>query len=153
MDQALDSLTEDLGKRLDPVHGRGFDVHSAIMKISHGKTGFTLPGHNYTGPANDLSSQVRFDENGKILEILQLPTGKTDEIAMHHDMAYTLCQKEQNPKACKNAADRKMVAALDAVPWKERQWGHALARNMINTKQKLRLGNGERSSIKAGWRI
>ena len=41
---------------------------------------------------------------------------------------------------CKNEADRNMVAALDAIPWKERQWGHAMARTMINTKQKLGLG-------------
>ena len=33
-----------------------------------------------------------------------------------------------------------MVRALDAVPWKERQWGHWLARNSINTKRKLGLG-------------
>ena len=33
-----------------------------------------------------------------------------------------------------------MVKSLDANPWKERQWGHAMARAMINTKQKLGLG-------------
>ena len=33
-----------------------------------------------------------------------------------------------------------MVKALDAVPRKDRQWGHALARNVINMKQKLGLG-------------
>ena len=33
-----------------------------------------------------------------------------------------------------------MVKALDAVPYDERQWGHWLARNVINTKQKLGLG-------------
>ena len=33
-----------------------------------------------------------------------------------------------------------MVQALDAVPWNERQWGHWLARNTINTKRKLGLG-------------
>ena len=42
----------------------------------------------------------------------------------------------------------KLVAALDAIPWKERQWGHALARNVIDAKQKLGLGfapkNGRR---------
>ena len=34
----------------------------------------------------------------------------------------------------------KMVKALDKVPYNQRQWGHWLARNMINTKQKLGLG-------------
>ena len=33
-----------------------------------------------------------------------------------------------------------MVQALDAVPWKERQWGHWLARNTTNTRRKLGLG-------------
>jgi len=33
-----------------------------------------------------------------------------------------------------------MVKALDAVPWKQRQYGHALARNAFNVKQKLGLG-------------
>ena len=35
---------------------------------------------------------------------------------------------------------KKMVQALGAVPWNERQWGHWLARNAINTKRKLGLG-------------
>ena len=33
-----------------------------------------------------------------------------------------------------------MVKAPDAVPYKQRQWGHAAARNTINAKQKLGLG-------------
>ena len=33
-----------------------------------------------------------------------------------------------------------MVQALDNVPYNERQWGHWLARNVINTKQKIGLG-------------
>ena len=33
-----------------------------------------------------------------------------------------------------------MVKALDAVPYKQRQWGHAAARNAINAKKKLGLG-------------
>ena len=49
-------------------------------------------------------------------------------------------RRERSPRKCKNKADRKMVAALDAIPWKERQWGHALARNVIDAKQKLGLG-------------
>ena len=43
-------------------------------------------------------------------------------------------------KNCKHAADCKMVKALDSIPWKKRQWGHALARNATNAKQKLGLG-------------
>ena len=46
----------------------------------------------------------------------------------------------ENLKKCKHKADKKMVKALDAVPYKQRQWGHAAARNAINAKQKLGLG-------------
>ena len=33
-----------------------------------------------------------------------------------------------------------MVKSLDAIPWKEGQWGHTLARTIINTTQKLGMG-------------
>ena len=33
-----------------------------------------------------------------------------------------------------------MVKALDAVPYKQRQWSRAAARHTINAKQKLGLG-------------
>ena len=41
-----------------------------------------------------------------------------------------------------------MIKSLDAIPWKERQWGHAMARAMINTKQKLGLGLQKNQSQK-----
>ena len=41
-----------------------------------------------------------------------------------------------------------MVQALDAVPWNERQWGHWLARNAINTKRKLGLGAKQKAKGK-----
>ena len=56
---------------------------------------------------------------------------------MQHDVDYSVCGDN---KKCKHQADRKMVLALDAVPWNERQWGHWLTRNTINTKRKLGLG-------------
>ena len=66
-----------------------------------------------------------------------MPTGRPDAIAMQHDVDYSICEDD---KKCKHRADKRMVRALDAVPWKERQWGHWLARNTINTKRKLGLG-------------
>ena len=59
---------------------------------------------------------------------------------MQHDVDYSVCGDD---KECKHRADKKMIRALDAVPWKERQWGHWLARNSINTKRKLGLGAKE----------
>ena len=80
------------------------------------------------------------------MEFYVKPTGKTDAVAAQHDVDYSVCEGEKNPKKCKNKADRKMVKALDNIPRNERQWGHWLARNIINTKQKLGLGakNGRR---------
>ena len=117
---------------------KGVDIHKAIGKLPKPKGGFTLPGHNYTGPYNPLEQQLRYDPTtGEILEFYVNPTGKTDAIAAQHDVDYSVCG---NNRKCKNKADRKMVKSLDAIPWKERQWGHALARNVIDVKQKLGLG-------------
>ena len=128
------------------LDGAGFDIHAAIGKYPKPKQGWTLPGHNYTGPYNPLEKQVNFDpETGKILEIYQPPTGATDAIAMQHDVDYDVCSNREkkygdNLKKCKHKADKKMVKNLDAVPYKQRQWGHAAARHTINAKQKLGLG-------------
>ena len=128
-----------------PQRGKGVHVHKAIGKLPKPAKGWTLPGHNYTGPYNPLDEQLRYDPaTGEIFEFYQMPTGKTDFIAAQHDVDYSVCG---NDRKCKNKADRKMVKSLDAIPWKERQWGHALARNVIDVKQKLGLGapkNGRR---------
>ena len=89
-------------------------------------------------PITLLKSKLKFDpETGEILDVYQKPSGKTDAVAMEHDVDYTLCGDD---KKCKNKADAKMVKALDSIPWKERQWGHAGVRNVIAAKQKLGLG-------------
>ena len=122
--------------------GAGVDIHKAILKVAPSK-GFTLPGHKYTGPGNPLESQLKYDpQTGEILEIYDQPTGRTDAVSMQHDVDYSVCgNKPTNEQVkCKNEADRKMIKSLDAIPWKQRQWGHAMARTMINTKQKLGLG-------------
>ena len=130
-----------------PQKGKGVDIHKAIGKLPKPKGGFTLPGHKYTGPYNPLDQQLCFDPStGEILEFHVKPTGKTDAVAAQHDVDYSVCEVKKNPKKCKNKADRKMVKALDSISWNERQWGHWLARNTINTKQKLGMGakNGRR---------
>ena len=142
LDQVIDSVTDDVSKR---IAGKGVDIHKAIGKLPKPKGGWTLPGHKYTGPYNDLENQVRYDNQGNILEIYDKPTGKTDAIAMQHDVDYTICKDD---KKCKHRADAKMVRALDAVPWNQRQWGHFLARNTINTKRKLGLGTVKKKTPK-----
>ena len=115
-----------------------------------------MPGHRYTGPGNPLEQQLRYDPNtGQILEIYQQPTGRTDAVSMQHDVDYSVCgnKSKGNQVKCKNEADRKMVKALDAIPWKERQWGHAVARNVIAAKSKIGMGvkkskNGKSRRVK-----
>ena len=119
--------------------GGSIDIHKQIGKLPKPKKGWALPGHKYTGPYNDLENQVRYNpETGEILEIYDQPTGPTDAVAMQHDVDYSVCGDDRK---CKNKADRKMVKSLDAIPWKDRQWGHTLARTIINTKQKIGWGN------------
>ena len=120
------------------LDGGSLDIHKAIEKLPKPKGGWTLPGHKYTGPYNDLENQVKWDEEtGEILNVYDEPTGRTDAIAMQHDVDYAVCQDD---KKCKHKADKKMVKALDSIPYKDRQWGHSFARNAINIKQKLGLG-------------
>ena len=122
--------------------GGAIDIHKAILKVAP-KKGFVMPGHRYTGPGNPLEQQLRYDPNtGQILEIYQQPTGRTDAVSMQHDVDYTVCgnKPKSDQVKCKNDADRKMVKAVDAIPWKDRQWGHAVARNAIAAKSKLGMG-------------
>ena len=148
--QALDQLSTKIRPKKKyktdrkDLDGGRLDIHKAIGRLPKPKSGWTLPGHRYTGPYNPLDKQLEYDPvTGEILEIYDKPTGKTDAIAMQHDVDYSVCKDD---KKCKNKADRKMVKALDSVPYNERQWGHWLARNMINTKQKLGLGVKQRKT-------
>ena len=148
------------GNRVDdptnPLYQRGgaFDLHKAIGKLPKPKKGWTLPGHNYTGPYNPLDKQLSYDpQTGKILKIYQQPTGTTDAVAMQHDVDYAVCAGKKNEKGCKHEADKKMVKALDAIPKNKRQWGHAVARNAISSKQKVGLGVGEMLNEQIGKKI
>ena len=81
------------------LKGGKVDIHKAIGKLPKPQKGWTLPGHNYTGPYNPLEKQVSYDpKTGEILEIYQQPTGMTDAIAMQHDVDYIV---EINPKVIK----------------------------------------------------
>ena len=146
--QALDQLSTKIRPKKKyktnrkDLDGGGFDIHNAILKVAP-KKGLVVPGHNYTGPGNPLEKQLKYDPNtGQIFEIYDKPTGRTDAVSMQHDVDYSVCgnKPKSNQIKCKNDADRKMVKALDSIPWKERQWGHTVARNAIAAKAKLGLG-------------
>ena len=100
-----------------PQKGKGVDIHKAIGKLPKPKSGWTLPGHKYSGPYNPLDQQLRFDpQTGEISEFYVKPTGKTDAVAAQREVDYSVCEGKKNPKKCKIQADRKMVKALDAIP-------------------------------------
>ena len=97
------------------LDGSGIDNHSAIGKLPKPKRGWTLRGHNFTGPDNPLEQPLKYHpETGEILKIYQQPTGPTDAIAMQHDVDYgSSSYREQkygeDEKKCKHAVDQKMV--------------------------------------------
>ena len=116
--------------------GSGFDIHKLIGKIPRPKSGWTPGDYKYLGPYNPLSSQVSFDKNtGDIRQIHTQPKNKLDEIAMNHDICYSV--NPQNKGDC----DRKMVKSIDEMPYKDMNKMAMLTRTIINKKQQLGLGS------------
>ena len=94
LDQLSTKVRPNLRYKTDrpDLDGAGFDIHAAIGKFPKPKPGWTLPGHNFTGPYNPLEQQVNYDpETGQIRETYQPPTCATDAIAMQHDVDYGVC--------------------------------------------------------------
>ena len=76
--------------------GSAFDIHKSIGRLPKPRSGWTLPDHKCTGPYNDLESQRKYNPNtGEKLEIYDQPTGKTDAIAMQHDVNYAVCKDKK----------------------------------------------------------
>ena len=106
-----------------------------IGKIPHPSKGFVPPGYNYLGPYNPLHKQVSFNENtGEIYNIRVPAKNELDEIAMNHDICYSV--NPQNKGDC----DRKMVKSIDELPYKDTNKMAMLTRTIINKKQQLGLG-------------
>ena len=59
---------------------------------------------------------------------------KLDEIASRHDTCYSTGKN-------KNECDRIMVSEIDNIPYNQRPLGIFGVKQIINTKQKLRMGN------------
>ena len=113
------------------------DIHKVIGKLPIiPKRGFTLQNMNYCDPYNPLYKQLIYDKNGKILRYIQKPTGSIDKICSQHDVDYSLSKNLQD----KHKADKKVIDAINKLPYKERQWGTFLVKNIILGKKKLGLG-------------
>ena len=71
------------------LQGSNLDIHKMIGKLP--SKGFVPLGYKYLGPYNPLHKQVSFDENtGEIHKIHIQQKNKLDEIAMNHDICYTV---------------------------------------------------------------
>ena len=93
-------------------------------------------GYKYLGPYNGpLEKQMLYDkQTGDIYKYYDKPKNILDKIASRHDTCYSIGKN-------KNECDRIMVKEIDNIPYKERPWGTAMVRSIINTKQKLGMGN------------
>ena len=67
--------------------------------------------NKFTGPGNDLSKQVKFNDiTGEIYQILDQPSSSNDRCCMHHDIAYTVAQNtEINDKDIKIKNYKQMI--------------------------------------------
>ena len=97
--------------------------------------------NKYTGPGNDLSTQVKFNsKTGEIYEILDQPSSSNDRCSMHHDIAYTVAQNTgKNDRDIKNKkfqADNKWLKCFKVkTPY------DLAAYSAIKSKKALGLGN------------
>ena len=113
-----------------------FDIHKMIGKIPFRPSkGFVAPGYRYLGPYNPLDQQVTYNKDTGEIYKINVPTkNKLDEIAMQHDICYSV--NSQNNNMC----DKKMIKNIDAMENKNLM--AKITRGIINTKQQLGLGQG-----------
>ena len=113
------------------------DIHKMIGKIPFRPSkGFVVPGgYRYLGPYNPLEKQVSYNKDtGEIYKINEAAKNQLDEIAMHHDICYSV--NPQNKHMC----DKKMIENIDAMENKNIMT--KITRSIIDTKQQLGLGQG-----------
>ena len=92
-------------------------------------------GYKYLGPCNQLDKQMLYNkQTGDIYKYYEKPKNILDKIASKHDTCYSVGKN-------KNDCDRIMVKEIDNIPYKEKPWGSFVIKQIINTKQKLGMGN------------
>ena len=92
-------------------------------------------GYKYLGPYNPLDKQMLYDkQTGDIYKYHEKPKNILDKIASKHDTCYSVGKD-------KNKCDRIMINEVDNIPYKQRPWGTFAIKQIINTKQKLGMGN------------
>ena len=98
-------------------------------------------GYKYLGPYNNLDRQMLYDkQTGDILKYYDKPKNNLDKIASKHDTCYSVGKN-------KNDCDRIMVKEIYNIPYKEKPWGTAMIRSIINTKQRFGMGNFTKNDL------
>ena len=114
------------------------DIHSLLEKDPVTKAMLKPKfGYKYLGPYNGpLGKQMLYNkQTGDIYKYYDKPKNILDKIASRHDICYEL--KPKNKGLC----DRIMVKEIDNIPYKEIPCGTFAIKQIINTKQKLGMGN------------
>ena len=114
------------------------DIHALLEKNPVTKAMLKPKfGYRYLGLYNGpLEKQMLYDKRtGDIYEYYDKPKNILDKIASRHDICYEL--KPKNKGIC----DRIMVKEIDNILYKDKPWGTFAIKQIINTKQKLGMGN------------
>ena len=112
------------------------DIHALLKKNPIPKKMLQPKfGYKYLGPYNPLDKQMLYSkQTADIYKYYEKPKNILDKIASKHDTCYSLGKN-------KNDCDIIMVKEIDNIPYKERPYGTFAIKQIINTKQKLRMGN------------
>ena len=90
---------------------------------------------NSLGTYNSLNDQLLYDrQTGDIYKYYDKAKNILDKIASRHDTCYVVGKYKKD-------CDRIMVKEIDNIPYKEKHWGTAMIRSIINTKQRFGMGS------------
>ena len=112
------------------------DIH-ALLEKNHITRNMVKPkfGYKYLGAYNPLDEQLLYNkQTGDIYTYYDKPKNVLDKIASRHNTCYAVGKN-------KNDCDRIMVKEIDDIHYKDRPWGNYAIKQIINTKQKLGMGN------------
>ena len=86
---------------------------------------FHLPGYNFAGPGTKLAKRLKRGDKG---------INRLDDIALHHDIAYSKAKNLQD----KWKADDVMIKAIDRLPGKKTMT-EKVVKKIMQAKRKLKL--------------
>ena len=122
------------------------DLHKHLRKYEILQTPFRPRfGYKYCGLQKaKLEDQVLYNKDtGDIIKTYDKEKNNLDSICKKHDIMYSIAEnKGLNTKDIKNrkkVADIQMIKEIDAIPYRQRPYGTAIVRGIINKKQQLGL--------------